>query len=112
MSSLPANAPGTCYKFIVATANEAASVIRDRLGENARVLSVRTIEPTGLRSLWGSPKIEVLATVPSVGADLGRSSSDDRSGQTRPLHLSSSDEASPVATAPTYIRPAPWTSRG
>ena len=97
MSSLPANAPGTCYKFIVANAHEAASVIRDRLGENARVLSVRTIEPTGLRSLWGAPKIEVLATVPSVGADLGRSSSEGRTEQARPLHLSSSDEASPVA---------------
>ena len=82
MSSLPANAPGTCYKFIVSDANEAASVIRDRLGENARVLSVRTIEATGLRSLWASPKIEVLATVTpiaSVGASLLATSSDDAS---------------------------------
>ena len=66
--SLPANAPGTCYKFVVTSAHEAASVIRDRLGEHARVLAVRTIEPTGLRSLWGSPKIEVLATVAAAAS--------------------------------------------
>ena len=32
----------TCYKFTVNNANEAATVIRERLGESARVLSVRT----------------------------------------------------------------------
>ena len=58
----------TCYKFTVNNANEAATVIRERLGESARVLSVRTIEPTGLRGLFGSPKIEVIATVPEATA--------------------------------------------
>jgi flagellar biosynthesis protein FlhF len=53
----------TCYKFTANTAHEAAAAVRDRLGENARVLSVRTVEPTGLRSFFGSPKIEVIATV-------------------------------------------------
>ena len=57
----------TCYKFTVNNAHEAATVIRERLGESARVLSVRTIEPTGLRGLFGSPKIrEVIATVPET----------------------------------------------
>ena len=32
----------TCYKFTANTAAEAASAVRERLGENARVLSVRT----------------------------------------------------------------------
>lgn len=53
----------SCYKFTVNNAHEAAQVIRDRLGESARVLSVRTVEPTGLRGLFGSPKLEVIATV-------------------------------------------------
>lgn len=53
----------TCYKFTVNNAHEAAEVIRERLGEGARVLSVRTVEPTGLRGLFGSPKIEVIAAV-------------------------------------------------
>ena len=91
----------TCYKFTVNNANEAATAIRERLGENARVLSVRTVEPTGLRGLFGSPKIEVIATVAEsspVGADLGRSSADDaKTEQARPLHLTSADEASPVS---------------
>ena len=40
--------PGQCYKFLVATAEEAVSLIRERLGENARVLSVRQVEGEGL----------------------------------------------------------------
>lgn len=55
--------PGTCYKFTVANAHEAASVIRERLGEHARVLSVKTIEPSGLRGLWASPKLEIIASL-------------------------------------------------
>src|SRR6478736_9101752 len=78
----------TCYKFTVNNAHEAASVIRERLGENARVLSVRTVEPTGLRGLFGSPKIEVIATVAAVaGSPVGAS-----------LLATSDDEASPVAS--------------
>jgi flagellar biosynthesis protein FlhF len=87
-----------CYKFTVNNAHEAATVIRERLGEHARVLSVRTVEPTGLRGLWASPKIEVIAAVDApvavataspVGASL----------------LATSDEvASPVAPEPA---PAP-----
>ncbi|MDQ5980111.1 MAG: flagellar biosynthesis protein FlhF [Verrucomicrobiota bacterium] len=57
-----------CYKFTVNNAHEAASVIRERLGEHARVLSVRTVEPTGLRGLWASPKIEVIAAVEAPAA--------------------------------------------
>lgn len=93
--------PATCYKFIVANAHEAASVIRDRLGENARVLSVRSIEPTGLRSLWASPKIEVIAAVAPavspVGVELAPPSERgaSRTEQARPLRITSSDEASP-----------------
>ncbi len=62
---LQSTAPGTCYKFTVANAHEAAQFIRDRLGDSARVLSVRTVEPSGLRGLWASPKLEVIAALPS-----------------------------------------------
>lgn len=84
--SLPANAPGTCYKFLVPNAHEAATVIRERLGENARVLSVRTVEPTGLRSLFGSPKIEVIAMVPVTAV----------ASTPTTLNATSDDEASPL----------------
>jgi flagellar biosynthesis protein FlhF len=73
----------TCYKFTVNNAHEAAEVIRERLGEGARVLSVRTVEPTGLRGLFGSPKIEVIATVAAVAST------------PTTLNATSADEASP-----------------
>ena len=90
-------APDTCYKFTVANAHEAAEFIRERLGDNARVLSVRTVEPTGLRGLFGSPKIEVIATVvspESASSAVGAS-----------LLATSDDEASPIASklAPTNL---------
>jgi flagellar biosynthesis protein FlhF len=52
---------GTTYKFIVKSASEAAVVIRERLGPEVRVLSVRTVPRSGLRGLWSAPRIEVLA---------------------------------------------------
>ncbi|HWA85573.1 MAG TPA: flagellar GTP-binding protein [Opitutus sp.] len=58
MPDLPSN---SCYKFIVDSADEAVTAIRQRLGPSARVLSVRSVEPTGLRRLWSGPKIEVIA---------------------------------------------------
>ncbi|MFZ5495090.1 MAG: hypothetical protein ACOZE5_07100 [Verrucomicrobiota bacterium] len=102
-TATPNPAPGTCYKFTVANAHEAAAVIRERLGERARVLSVRTVEPTGLRGLWASPKLEVIAaleTPAAVGADLRPSSGSDASKahQGAPLQLTSDEEASPVAS--------------
>jgi flagellar biosynthesis protein FlhF len=57
------NANGPSYKFTVKSAEEAATLIRDRLGPRARVLSVRTLEASGLRRLWASPRLEVVARV-------------------------------------------------
>lgn len=57
--SIPA--PGSCLKFTVRSAEEAVTVIRERLGASARVLSVRSIEPKGLRKLFGSARLEVIA---------------------------------------------------
>jgi flagellar biosynthesis protein FlhF len=53
-------APGA-YKFMVRTAAEAVALIREKLGPNARVLSVRAIEAKGLRRLFRSPRLEVVA---------------------------------------------------
>ena len=53
--------PGTCFKFTVSSAEEAARLIREKLGENARVLSVRTISPGGITGFFSSPKLEVIA---------------------------------------------------
>src|SRR5687767_1540166 len=56
-------APGSCFKFTVRSADEAVALIRERLGANARVLSVRSIEAKGLRKFISSPKLEVIAQI-------------------------------------------------
>lgn len=55
--------PGTCYKFTVNSAEEAAALIRARLGSEARVLSVRNVPAAGLRQLWSHPRLEVIARI-------------------------------------------------
>ena len=54
---------GTCYRFVVESADQAATLIRERLGEHARVLSVRSIPRSGWRRLVSSPKLEVIAQI-------------------------------------------------
>jgi len=66
-------APGT-YKFTVKSTEEAVTIIRDRLGPTARVISVRAVESTGLKRLFGSPRLEVVAQVDPV--DAGNASGD------------------------------------
>lgn len=56
-------AAGTCYRFVVASAAQAAQLIREQLGEHARVLSVRSVEGRGWRRLVSSPKLEVIAQI-------------------------------------------------
>lgn len=57
--------PATCYKFTVSSAEEAAAQIRERLGPDARVLSVRSIDQGGVLGLLRKPKLEVIAQVDS-----------------------------------------------
>jgi flagellar biosynthesis protein FlhF len=51
------------YKFVVSSADEAVSVLRERLGENAKVISVRQIEGAGLARFLRAPKLEIIAKV-------------------------------------------------
>lgn len=61
----PSNpAPGACYRFLVPNAEEAARVIREQLGEDARVLSVRNLQRGGIRGLFAAPQLEVIAQLP------------------------------------------------
>ena len=54
-----------CYKFIVASADEAVQVLREKLGENAKVISVRQVENGGLSRFLRAPNLEVIAQVDS-----------------------------------------------
>jgi flagellar biosynthesis protein FlhF len=68
----PASASGTCYKFTVGSAEEAVTLIREKLGHEARVLSVRTVAPAGWRRWWRGPRLEVIAQIdPPVAAAAG-----------------------------------------
>jgi flagellar biosynthesis protein FlhF len=70
--------PGTCFKFTVGTAEEAAALIRERLGPEARVLSVRNLDQGGLSRLWSKPKLEVIAQIGEAPApDLSTLDEDD-----------------------------------
>jgi flagellar biosynthesis protein FlhF len=63
--SAPASVSGT-YKLVVRSADEAVKAIREQLGENARVLSVKQLPSQGLAGLLGRPRLEVIAQLPAV----------------------------------------------
>jgi flagellar biosynthesis protein FlhF len=54
---------GKRYKLIVRSAEEAVRVIREKLGDHAKVLSVRQVGGEGLKRFISSPKLEVIAEI-------------------------------------------------
>lgn len=64
-SDTPQAAAGATYKLVVRSTEEAVKAIREQLGENARVLSVRQIPGQGLAGLLGRPRLEVIAQLPA-----------------------------------------------
>ena len=63
-SSKPAEA-GSSYRFLVRSAEEAVGAIRTQLGEEARVVSVRSVKAGGFMGLLGTTRLEVIAQVPA-----------------------------------------------
>jgi flagellar biosynthesis protein FlhF len=68
-------APGA-YKFTVRSTEEAVTLIREKLGPSARVLSVRSVEPTGLKKFFSAPRLEVIAQVDAPATSLQAVSSE------------------------------------
>jgi flagellar biosynthesis protein FlhF len=66
MSAIASPSPSQRYRFVVKSAEEAAGVIRERLGEQARVISVRQIGGEGLARFLRAPKLEVIAELPGA----------------------------------------------
>ena len=75
---------GKKFRLTVKSAEEAVRVIRDKLGENARVLSVRQVGGEGLRKFISSPKLEVIAEVPSSNEPTETVSLEKETGSTNP----------------------------
>lgn len=55
---------GQKLKFVVSSAEEAVNLIREQMGPDAKVLSVRQVEGKGLAKFLTAPKLEVIATLP------------------------------------------------
>ena len=55
---------GKKFRLVVRSAEEAVRVIREKLGEDAKVLSVRQVGGSGLKKFVSSPKLEVIAHIP------------------------------------------------
>jgi flagellar biosynthesis protein FlhF len=55
---------GRKFRFVVSSAEDAAKIIRERLGETARVLSVKQVNGKGLTRFLSSPQLEIIVTVP------------------------------------------------
>ncbi|MBD5778661.1 hypothetical protein IEN85_04105 [Pelagicoccus sp. NFK12] len=58
---------GTQIKLLVNTASEAVNVIREKYGEQARVLSVKQVEAGGLKRLVSKPRLEVIVEILGPG---------------------------------------------
>ena len=95
-------APGT-YKFTVRSTDEAVSLIREKLGPTARVLSVRNAAAPGLKKFFAAPRLEVIAQVDAEPAEVA--TFDETSDEPAlPGHL---DE--PPAAARARLAPFPST---
>ena len=62
---------GSSYRFLVRSAEEAVGAIRHRLGDQARVVSVRSVKAPGLRGVFGGTRLEVIAQIPPAPAAAG-----------------------------------------
>jgi flagellar biosynthesis protein FlhF len=76
-------APGI-YRFTVRSTDQAVTLVRERLGANARVVGVRAVPETGWRRLLGGTRLEVTAQV------------DAASGGTAALDVRSTEPAEPA----------------
>jgi len=90
--------PGQKYKFIVRSAEEAASIIREKLGETAQVISVRQVEGEGLARFLKSPKLEIIAQIPAEPPQSQPRTEEDSNGQSQ--EASDGDDEAPPAETP------------
>lgn len=95
----PRPAPGTCFKFTVRTAEEAVSAIREKMGQDARVLSVRSVAPKGFRKYFSAPRLEVIAQMPGA-TEVAAPALEPAASSPSPTRESLLDAVSAEAAAP------------
>jgi flagellar biosynthesis protein FlhF len=89
---------GKKFRLVVRSAEEAVRVIRDKLGENAKVLSVRQVDGTGLKRFVSSPKLEVIAHVPEE--EVQGDETEDKELDDKDLNADTAPSTSVVKVAP------------
>ena len=96
---------GKKFRLIVRSAEEAVRVIRDKLGDNAKVISVRQVGGEGLKRFISSPKLEVIAQI----VDDTKANIVDGLDAPTPNQISSSesDEGNKEVQKETLIQQAP-----
>ncbi len=67
-STPPGIERGKKYRFVVSSAEEAIATLRERLGADAKVISVKQVDGQGLSRFLSSPRLEIIATLPEQGA--------------------------------------------
>ena len=107
-STLPA--AGSLFRFTVRTADEAAQAIRERLGENARVVSVQQVRKGPLGGLFSSARLEVIAQPGEIDQPEAEEVADDEATAAPGGFAAISDEPArpePAATLPLPIAAKP-----
>jgi flagellar biosynthesis protein FlhF len=66
--SSPLPVPGSTYRLVVSSAEEAVRLIHEKLGPHARVVSVKQIGGRGFGGLLRAPQLEVIAEIPAAAA--------------------------------------------
>ena len=69
---------GKKYRLEVRSAGEAVRIIRERMGERARVLSVKQVERGGISRLFSAPRLEIVATIPPLENDFKNPAGESR----------------------------------
>ena len=94
------------FKFIVASAEEAVRVLREKLGEHAKVISVRQVESGGLARFLHAPKLEIVAEVvpPDPPPEPEPSTPEPEPAPTAEVELPSPSEKPEVLAAEKFAR--------
>lgn len=98
---------GQKVKFTVSSAQEAVKHIREQLGPNAKVLSVRQIEGKGLAKFLTAPKLEVIATIESPDGSSQTVKVDSTGAQKSQTSFSPEEKSLLQEDAATETIPAP-----
>ena len=77
------------YRLVVKSAEEAVRLIKEKLGDHAKVVSVRQVGGEGLKRFISSPKLEVIAELSSAQSEPQFSLPEDNQPHLSPPELTS-----------------------